>query len=71
MILLLTAYLIGYFISFGLVLGAEETFTFDSFIGAFMVSFFSWINIGIYLSGFISSKSKINEALTPKQSSDE
>lgn len=56
MIILLTAYLIGYFLSFGLVIGIEDGFDLDTFGAAFVISFLSWINIGIYLADFIPKK---------------
>jgi len=59
MMILLTAYLIGYFISFGLVAGIEEKFNWDTLGLCLVVSLLSWINIGIFLADFIPNKKKI------------
>jgi hypothetical protein len=57
--ILLTAYLIGYFVSFGLTLGCHEEPGFGAISAAFVVSLLSWINIGIYLSDFLPHNEKI------------
>jgi hypothetical protein len=54
--ILLTAYLIGYFITFGLVIGTEDKFDWDTFGACVFISLLSWIMIGIYLADFIPKK---------------
>lgn len=56
--ILVSAYLIGYFISFGLIFGAHEKWNFNAFGTAFIVSWMSWINVGIFLSDFVKEKIK-------------
>lgn len=58
--ILLTAYLIGYFISVGLIIGIHEKSTrHDAIIAGIFIGLLSWINIGIFLADFIPSKEKI------------
>lgn len=74
MIILLTAYLVGYFISFGIAFGFKEekdswwsTFSFAIFLG-----FLSWINIGLLVGDLFNILiERKREALTPKTSTDE
>jgi hypothetical protein len=57
--IILTAYLIGYFISVGLIIGIEDDEdTFSTVCGAICMSFLSWINIGVYLADFLPYKQK-------------
>lgn len=63
--IILTAYLIGYFMSYGILLSQEDDpITFDTLVGFFIMSFLSWVIVGIYL-GDLTPKS------TPKTSEDE
>lgn len=48
--ILLTSYLIGYFISFGLVIGIHKEFNFNVFVLAFFCGLLSWINIGVLIA---------------------
>jgi hypothetical protein len=57
--ILLTAYLIGYFLSFGLIAGTEDKFNWETFRACFFISLLSWIMIGIFLADFIPKKEKI------------
>jgi len=59
MMILLTAYLIGYFLSFGIIAGSDENFNWTTFWSCLFLSLLSWIMIGIYLSDFIPKKEKI------------
>lgn len=63
--IILTAYLIGYFMSYGILLSQEDdSITFDTLVGFFIMSFLSWVIVGIYL-GDLTPKS------TPKTSEDD
>lgn len=60
--IILTAYLIWYFMSYGILLSQEdETITFDTLVGFFIMSFLSWIIVGVYL-GDLTPKKEINES---------
>lgn len=55
--IILTAYLIGYFMSYGILLSQEDdSITFDTLVGFFIMSFLSWVIVGIYL-GDLTPKS--------------
>lgn len=56
--ILLTAYLIGYFLSFGIIAGTEDKFNWKTFWMCIFISLLSWIMIGIYLADFIPKKEK-------------
>lgn len=57
--IILTAYLIGYFMSYGILLSQEDDpITFDTLVGFFVMSFLSWVIVGIYL-GDLTHKSTL------------
>lgn len=59
--IILTAYLIGYFMSYGILLSQEDDpITFDTLVGFFFISLPSWVIVGIYLGG-LTPKKEINE----------
>jgi len=56
--IILTAYLIGYFISMGIVMGIHEKFDRDAIWSGIFIGLFSWIVIGMHLADFLPSKEK-------------
>lgn len=76
-------YLVGYFISFGIAFAykKESESWLSTLILAIMFSLISWINIGLAFGDFCKQylsedgnpeiKTTDNEALTPKQTTDE
>lgn len=57
--ILLAPYVIGYFITFGIVLGSDDDdLDVRLLLTAFLVSFLSWIGVGLYISDRHPSKQK-------------
>ncbi len=57
--IILSAYLIGYFISLGIMLGRRDDINVSDLIELCLTALISWIGIGLYLSGYYpESKNK-------------
>lgn len=54
--IILSVYLVGYLISFGIMLGKADDLKISDFIPLLIVSLISWIGIGLYLSGYSPGK---------------
>ena len=54
--ILLTAYLVGYFLIFGIVAGTSHKFDLDTFGTCLFLSLLSWIMVGVFLADFITKE---------------
>jgi len=56
--IILSSYLIGYFIALGIMLGRKDDIKVKDIIALCMAALISWIGIGLYLSGYYPETKK-------------